>query len=104
MFDQGRLQTHVVVNPRRLGLGVDANIRMRVAPAHLDEVGQHLAARPAVHGALATTGPGNLHIALWLRDLDDLHRFITKDLAALKVDNIDTILVGRGFKRASPGW
>ena len=53
---------------------------------------------------MATTGTGNLFIALWLRDLDDLHRFITKDLAALEVDNIDTILVGREFKRSGLGW
>jgi DNA-binding Lrp family transcriptional regulator len=104
LFDQGKLRTHTLVVPRRLGLGVDADIRMRVAPAHLDEVGQQLAAHPAVHGAVATTGTGNLFIALWLRDLDDLHRFITKDLAALEVDNIDTILVGREFKRAGLGW
>jgi DNA-binding Lrp family transcriptional regulator len=104
LFDQGKLRTHTLVVPRRLGLGVDADIRMRVAPAHLDEAGQRLAAHPAVHGAVATTGTGNLFIALWLRDLDDLHRFITKDLAALEVDNIDTILVGREFKRAGLGW
>jgi DNA-binding Lrp family transcriptional regulator len=104
LFDQGKLRTHTLVVPRRLGLGVDADIRMRVAPAHLDEVGQHLAAHPAVHGAVATTGAGNLFIALWLRDLDDLHRFITRDLAALEVDNIDTILVGREFKRSGLGW
>ena len=104
LFDQGKLRTHTLVVPRRLGLGVDADIRMRVAPAHLDEVGQQLAAHPAVHGAVATTGTGNLFIALWLRDLDDLHRFITKDLAALEVDNIDTILVGREFKRSGLGW
>ena len=103
LFDQGKLRTHTLVVPRRLGLGVDADIRMRVAPAHLDEVGQHLAAHPAVHGAVATTGTGNLFIALWLRDLDDLHRFITKDLAALEVDNIDTILGGREFKRSGLG-
>jgi DNA-binding Lrp family transcriptional regulator len=104
LFDQGRLRTHTLVVPRRLGLGVDADIRMRVAPAHLDEAGQRLAAHPAVHGAVATTGAGNLFIALWLRDLDDLHRFITRDLAALEVDNIDTILIGREFKRSGLGW
>ena len=104
LFDQGKLRTHTLVVPRRLGLAVDADIRMRVAPAHLDEVGQQLAAHPAVHGAVATTGTGNLFVALWLRDLDDLHRFITKDLAALEVDDIDTILVGREFKRSGLGW
>lgn len=40
---------------------------------------------------------------VWLRDLDHFYEFITKDLAALNVDNVDTILVGRDFKRTSPG-
>jgi DNA-binding Lrp family transcriptional regulator len=104
LFDEGLLHTHVIVDPHRLGLHVDANVRMRVAPAHLDETGRRLAAHPAVHGALATTGAGNLYIAVWLRDLDHFYDFITQDLAALKVDNIDTILVGQDFKRSSPGW
>ncbi|HEV2636233.1 MAG TPA: Lrp/AsnC family transcriptional regulator [Actinocrinis sp.] len=104
LFDEGVLHTRIVVDPHRLGLRVDANIRMRVAPAHLDETGRRLAAHPAVHGALATTGPSNLYIAVWLRDLDHFYEFLTQDLAALNVDIIDTVLVGQDFKRLSPGW
>ncbi|MHA6764949.1 Lrp/AsnC family transcriptional regulator [Streptacidiphilus sp. PAMC 29251] len=104
LFEQGQVHTQVLVDPRRLGLGVDANLRMRVPPARLDRTGRLLAAHPAVHGAMATTGPGNLNIAVWLRDLDHLYHFITHDLAELDVDNVDTVLVGRALKRPDPAW
>jgi hypothetical protein len=57
------------IDPRRLGLNVDANLWLQVAPGRLDSVGRTLAAHPAVHGALATTGPANLQVASWVRDL-----------------------------------
>ncbi len=104
LFDQGRLHTQVLVDPRRLGLGVDANLRMRVPPGRLDLTGRQLAAHPAVHGALATTGPGNLNIAVWLRDLDHLYHFLTHDLAALDVDQVDTVVIGQALKRPDPAW
>jgi DNA-binding Lrp family transcriptional regulator len=99
LFERGQLVTQVIVDPARLGLGVDANLSMEVAPGQLDATGLQLAGHPAVHGALATTGRANLHIAVWLRDLDHLYRFITRDLADLGVSNIDTFLVARSLKR-----
>ncbi|MGW1161710.1 AsnC family transcriptional regulator [Streptomyces sp. NPDC002519] len=103
----GRLLTHVVVDPRRLGLFIDANILMRVAPDRLDRAGRVLAEHPAVHGAFATTGASNLHVAVWLRDLEHLYRFITQDLGGLGVDSTETVLVGQALKRsgkAPAGW
>jgi DNA-binding Lrp family transcriptional regulator len=102
LFDQGVLHTQVLLDPRRLGLAVDANLLMRVPPDRLDGTGRRLAAHPAVHGAVATTGPNNLVVAIWLADLDRLYAFITEDLAALGVDRVDTILMGHAVKRATP--
>ncbi|MGV9246393.1 AsnC family transcriptional regulator [Streptomyces sp. NPDC003710] len=99
----GRLLTHVVVDPKRLGLFVDANVMMRVAPDRLDSVGRALAAHPAVHGAFATTGTSNLQVAVWLRDLEDLYRFVTRDLGGLGVDGTETVLVGHAVKRPGKG-
>ncbi|MEU6366782.1 AsnC family transcriptional regulator [Streptomyces sp. NPDC046931] len=99
----GRLLTHVVADPKRLGLFIDANVMMRVAPDRLDSVGRALAAHPAVHGAFATTGVSNLHVAVWLPDLEDLYRFITRDLGGLGVDGTETVLVGRAVKRPGKG-
>jgi DNA-binding Lrp family transcriptional regulator len=99
LFGTGRLRTQVVVDPGRLGLGVDARVRMRVAPRNLEQTGRRLATHPAVHGALATTGAANLTVALGLPDLDQLYRFITEDLAELDVDQVETRLVGPAIKR-----
>jgi DNA-binding Lrp family transcriptional regulator len=102
LFDQGRLRTQVVVDPRRLGLEVNAHLRIRVPPRRLEPTGQRLARHPAVHAALATTGAANLSVTVWLRDLDHLYRFITEDLAELDVDQVETMLVGPAIKRPGP--
>ena len=99
----GRLRTHVVVDPKRLGLLIDANLMVRVAPDRLDEVGRTLAGHPAVHGAFATTGASNLHLAVWVRDLAALYRFVTRDLGGLGVDGAETVIVGHAVKRPGKG-
>ncbi|MFD9906992.1 Lrp/AsnC family transcriptional regulator [Streptomyces sp. NPDC059063] len=97
--ERGLLRTHVHVDACRLGLGVDANLLMEVAPGRLDRVGRILAAHGAVHGALATTGRTNLHVAVWLRDLPALYAFLTRDVGSLDVRAVETVLVGRAVKR-----
>jgi hypothetical protein len=67
-------------------------------------IGPSAASRAVLSSGQETTGAGNLYAAVWLRDLEHFYEFLTKDLAALNVDNVDTILVGRDFKRTSPGW
>jgi DNA-binding Lrp family transcriptional regulator len=96
---RGLPRTQVVVAPARLGLTIDANIWMKVAPARLDTVGRALAHHPAVHGALATTGVANLHAAVWMADLGALYRFVSMELGTLGVDSADTVIVGQAVKR-----
>ena len=91
--------TQVHADPHRLGLPVDANLWLRLPPADLDRIGTAMAAHPAVHGVLATTGRANLNVAVWFADLGALHRFIVGDLAALGVPDVETVLVGRAVKR-----
>jgi DNA-binding Lrp family transcriptional regulator len=93
------LVTQAYVDPHRVGLRVDANLYLRLPPADLDRVGEALAVHPAVHGVLSTTGRANLHVAVWVADLEALHRFITGELAALGVTDVETVLVGRAVKR-----
>jgi DNA-binding Lrp family transcriptional regulator len=104
LLERGQLITQVLVDPKRLGLAVDADLRMHVAPGRLDAAGRSLAAHPAVHGAVATTGPANLTVAVWLRNLDHLYQFVTRDLADLGVSNVDTVLIGRTVKRPAGTW
>jgi DNA-binding Lrp family transcriptional regulator len=99
LFRERRLITHVSLDPERLGLTVDANLWIQLPPAHLDAAGRALAGHRAVHGALAVTGQHNLHLAVWLRDLEHLYRFITEDLAEYDISTIDTVLVGHAVKR-----
>jgi DNA-binding Lrp family transcriptional regulator len=98
----GTLLTSVLVEPARLGLPVGARLILTVPPGRLDAAARALAGHPAVHGVLATTGIANLHVTVWLRDLDALYEFITAGLGGLDVSAAETILVGRVIKR--PGY
>ncbi|MCX4461613.1 Lrp/AsnC family transcriptional regulator [Streptomyces sp. NBC_01728] len=100
LFSQGRVSTQVLVDPQRLGMGIDANIWMEVPPDHLDAVGRSLARHPAVHGAVATTGRANLCVAVWFRDMQELYCFLTQDLSGRSIVSTDTVLVGQWVKRA----
>ncbi|MFH8345473.1 AsnC family transcriptional regulator [Streptomyces sp. NPDC018045] len=99
LTSDGRLRTQVAVDPRRLGLHIDANVMMRVPPDHLDAVGRTLARHPAVHGAFATSGAANLHAAVWVRDLAALYRLISADLTGLGIAGVETVIVGQAVKR-----
>jgi DNA-binding Lrp family transcriptional regulator len=104
LLESGQLITQVIIDPKLLGLPVDADLRMQVPPGRLDETGRALARHPAVHGAMVTTGPANLTVAVWLRSLGHLYQFITRDLAQLGVSNVDTLLIGRSVKRPAGTW
>ncbi|MEU7592107.1 Lrp/AsnC family transcriptional regulator [Streptomyces sp. NPDC039022] len=99
LMADGRLSTQVAVDPRRLGLFIDANVMMQVPPDHLDAVGRTLARHPAVHGAFATSGAANLHAAVWVPDLAALYRLITEDLTGLGIAGVETVIVGQAVKR-----
>jgi DNA-binding Lrp family transcriptional regulator len=98
----GTLRTQVLVDPRRLGLHVDANLYLRVPPSRLHHVGHSLARLPAVHGAVATSGSTNLQVAVWLPDLDALYRFLTEEIGRYsEIHTVETVLVGRSIERGS---
>ncbi|MEJ2852799.1 MULTISPECIES: Lrp/AsnC family transcriptional regulator [unclassified Saccharothrix] len=93
----GHLRTYAVADPRLFGLTVDANVWMTVPPGHLDALGRRLARHPAVHGALATTGPTNLAVAVFCRDLPALYGFVTE---LHDVPSAEVTVVGSAVKRA----
>ncbi|MGW2858916.1 Lrp/AsnC family transcriptional regulator [Streptomyces sp. NPDC001205] len=97
---QGRLITQVLVEPRRLGLPIEAKLLLRVAPDHLAGAGQALADRPSVHGAFATSGPSNLHAAAYFPDLTALYGFLSRDLVGLGISHVETAIVSHAAKRS----
>ncbi|MFJ9949824.1 Lrp/AsnC family transcriptional regulator [Kitasatospora sp. NPDC091207] len=96
----GLLRTHVTVDPRLLGMAVDANLWLDVPPGRLAEVGAALARHPQVHGVFATSGPTNLLATLFCADHGGLYRFLTDTLGRLGVDRAETAIVARAVKRA----
>lgn len=102
LCQEGRLITQVLVDPRHLGLHIDAMLKLRVSPDHLDHTGRLLAEHPAVHGAFATSGPNNLSLHLWLADQPALYRFLTQDIAGLGITSVETTLISHPAKRPWP--
>lgn len=104
LLAQGRLITQAVVDPRCLGLPIEAKLLLHVPPDHLAAAGRALAEHPSVHSAFATSGPSNLHAAGYFPDLGALYEFLSRDLAGLGITQVETALVGRAAKRTpEPG-
>lgn len=102
LTEEGRLITQVVVDPRHLGLHVDAMLKLRVGPDHLDRTGRLLAEHPAVHGAFATSGPTNLSLHVWLADQAALYRFLSHDVTGLGIASVETTVISHPVKRPWP--
>ncbi|WP_316520988.1 Lrp/AsnC family transcriptional regulator [Kitasatospora brasiliensis] len=96
----GLLRTHATVDPRLLGLAVDANLWLDVPPGRLAEVGAALARHPQVHGVFATSGPTNLLATVFCPDHGELYRFLTDTLGPLGVARAETTITARAVKRA----
>ncbi|MEV6979098.1 Lrp/AsnC family transcriptional regulator [Kitasatospora sp. NPDC093806] len=96
----GLLRTHTTVDPRLLGLAVDANLWLDVPPGRLAAVGTALARHPQVHGVFATSGPANLLAVVFCPDHGGLYRFVTDTLGPLGVTRAETAIVGWAVKRA----
>ncbi|MEV7772376.1 Lrp/AsnC family transcriptional regulator [Kitasatospora sp. NPDC086791] len=96
----GLLRTHATVDPRLLGMAVDANLWLEVPPGRLSEVGSALAGHPQVHGVFATSGPTNLLATVFCADHGELYRFLTDTLGPLGAARVETTITARAVKRA----
>ncbi|MEU1879644.1 Lrp/AsnC family transcriptional regulator [Streptosporangium sp. NPDC020072] len=103
LTDGGMLRTHVTVDPRLLGLAVDANLWLEVPPARLRTAGQTLATHPHTHAVAATTGPTNLVVALYCPDLHALYAFTTDVLGPLGITRAETVVIARTVKPMGAG-
>jgi len=73
------------------GYRVGARLFLRVAPAHLEQVGRTLADLPQVGFIAAMSGSSNMIVTGTFRDLSDLYAFTTTQVGAL--DGIQTLEV-----------
>ncbi|MBD0673512.1 Lrp/AsnC family transcriptional regulator [Streptomyces sp. CBMA156] len=96
----GLLRTHATVDPRLLGMAVDANLWLDLPPGRLAEVGTALARHPQVHGVFATSGPTNLLATVFCADHTELYRFLTDTLGPLGAARAETTITARAVKRA----
>jgi DNA-binding Lrp family transcriptional regulator len=73
--------------------------RLAVAPGELTAAGEHLARRPEVAFAAATTGTTNLFASVTTTDVDELYRFLTTTIADLPgLRTVETASVQRTVK------
>ncbi|MFJ7911137.1 Lrp/AsnC family transcriptional regulator [Kitasatospora sp. NPDC096204] len=98
--EAGLLRTHATVDPRLLGMAVDANLWLDVPPGRIAEVGTALARHPQVHGVFATSGPANLLATVFCPDHGELYRFLTDTLGPLGAARAETTITARAVKRA----
>lgn len=102
LTDSGMLRTHVTIDPRLLGLAIDANMWLEVPPAHLHAAGQALATHRYTHAVAATTGPANLVAALYCPDLHALYDFTANVLGPLGITRVETNVIARTVKPIGP--
>jgi DNA-binding Lrp family transcriptional regulator len=73
--------------------------RLAVDPGELTAAGEHLARRPEIAFAAATTGTTNLFASVTTSDVDELYRFLTTTIADLPgLRTVETAAVRRTVK------
>jgi DNA-binding Lrp family transcriptional regulator len=83
-----------------LGQTAAAQLWLTVAPRHLAEVGQAVAAHPEVLFAAATTGKSNLTVSALFRDPGELYSYISERIGGLEgVQTVETAPVLRLVKQ-----
>jgi DNA-binding Lrp family transcriptional regulator len=83
LLSSGALQIEVDLASDLLGFTTLATLWITVAPAHLDEVGWHVARLPQTGYAAAVSGPANLAVSVVCRDTDELYHYLIKHIGAI---------------------
>ncbi|MEA5362503.1 AsnC family transcriptional regulator [Amycolatopsis sp., V23-08] len=97
----GALYYDVDLLPERLGYHSHATIWIRVAPRHLEEVGEELARHDEVAVTLAVGGPDNLMAVVICRDPEGLYRYLTTRIAKIRaIDGYEVSVRVRPLKQA----
>ncbi|MEU9451833.1 Lrp/AsnC family transcriptional regulator [Streptomyces sp. NPDC048277] len=97
----GTLEYEIELLPERLGYPLNATLWLRVAPAHLERVGEEFARHEEVPFAGAVSGEYNLMVSVISRDPDDFYRYLTTRVAATPgIDGYSVSMRVRPLKKA----
>jgi DNA-binding Lrp family transcriptional regulator len=97
---EGRVLIRTVVEPRLVGLPVEAMLWVRARPAGVDSVARELLASPYVRYASRVAGDRQFLVNVTLPDLDALDEFTGRAAWAAHVDALETSVVLSTLKRS----
>jgi DNA-binding Lrp family transcriptional regulator len=100
LLDRGVVHLRAEVEPRLLGLEVEAQLWLSVRAHGLDKVGKVLAAHPSVRYCAATSGAHTMIVQVAVAHETELYRFLTTVLGPLDdVTDVNVTLITRAYKR-----
>jgi Lrp/AsnC family transcriptional regulator for asnA, asnC and gidA len=95
----GIIDVKAIVNPRALGLAVNADIFLEVEPSLVREVAESMARLEQVSYVAFSTGARDLSIQVYARDNEQLHQFVTEVVSQVPgVRRASTMVVPRVVK------
>jgi DNA-binding Lrp family transcriptional regulator len=101
LFGSGALYVDAEIATSVLGFDVSATLWMAIAPAHLVEAAERMAACPESAFVAAISGAQNLYVSVVCRDTASLYDFITREVGALSaVSSVETVPLARKVKLA----
>ncbi|MCX4763653.1 AsnC family transcriptional regulator [Streptomyces sp. NBC_01275] len=98
----GTLSYDVDSIPERLGYHLNATLWLRVAPAHLQHIGEELARHDEIAFAGAISGRHNVMAIVVCHDAEDFYRYLVTRVAPLPgIDSYDVSIRVRRLKQAA---
>jgi DNA-binding Lrp family transcriptional regulator len=101
LFGSGALYVDAEIATSALGIDVSAALWLTIAPAHLVEAAERMAAAAETAFVAAISGAQNLYVSVVCRDTAALYEFITREVGALPaVSSVETVPIARKVKLA----
>jgi DNA-binding Lrp family transcriptional regulator len=96
---EGRIRIRAVVDPKLLGLPVEAMLWVRTMPMHVEAVATALQESPYVRYASLITGERQILVNAALPSDEALHDFITQASWLQRVESVETSMILSSLKR-----
>jgi DNA-binding Lrp family transcriptional regulator len=101
LLGSGALYVDLEIATLALGLDVSAALWLTIAPAHLVEAAERMAALPESAFVAAISGTQNLYVSVVCGDTESLYDFITREVGDLPaVSSVETVPIARKVKLA----